>query len=39
VALCFLSGEKEADYDWAMSRLEEVITAYEIPELNTRVTD
>ncbi len=39
VALCFLSSEKELDYEQAMSKFEEVITTHEIPKLDTWVTD
>ena len=39
VALCFLSGETGADYDWAIDKFEEVMNSHEIPEPDTWVTD
>jgi hypothetical protein len=39
VALCFLSGEKEADYDWAMSHFQDMIEEHGILEPDTWVTD
>jgi hypothetical protein len=39
VALCFLSGEKGPDYDWAIEKFEEVMNSHEIPEPDTWVTD
>jgi hypothetical protein len=39
VALCFLSGETEEDYDWAMEKFGDLMTNHEIPELDTWVTD
>jgi len=35
VALCFLSGEKDYDYNWAMEKFGDVITDNEIPEPDT----
>jgi hypothetical protein len=39
VVLCFLSGEKEDDYDWAMEKFRDLITDHEILEPDTWVTD
>jgi hypothetical protein len=39
VALCFLSGEKDEDYDWVMEKFRDIITNHEILELDTWVTD
>jgi hypothetical protein len=30
-ALCFLSGEKEADYEWAMTQFKELLKRHNIP--------
>jgi hypothetical protein len=38
VALCFLSGEKEVDYDWAMGKFKDLTTSHDILELDTWVT-
>lgn len=37
--LCFLSGEKKEDYDWAIEKFGDLMTTHEIPEPNTWVTD
>jgi transposase-like protein len=39
VALCFLSGEKEADYDWAMAHFRKLIEDNNISEPVSVVTD
>jgi MULE transposase domain len=39
VALCFLSGEKEESYRWAMQALKELMTKYGILAPITIVTD
>jgi hypothetical protein len=39
VVLCFLSGEKTEDYDWAMGHFEDLMLNHEIPEPDTWVTD
>jgi len=39
VALCFLSGEKEGDYDWAMNKFKDIMTIHEILEPDTWITD
>ena len=31
IALCFLSGEKEEDYEWAMTQFEELLEKHSIP--------
>jgi MULE transposase domain len=39
VGLCFLSGEKEADYEWAMIIFLELMKQSGIPKPSTIVTD
>jgi hypothetical protein len=39
VGLCFLSGEKKEDYDWAMAQFTDVMRAYDISEPLSVVTD
>jgi len=38
-ALCFLSGEKEEDYKWAMMQFKELLEKSGIPWLLSIVTD
>src|SRR5438034_3941787 len=39
VALCFLSGEKKEDYDWAMAQFRILMRDHDIPEPVSIVTD
>jgi MULE transposase-like protein len=39
VGLCFLSGEKEGDYAWAVTAFQELMTEHSIREPTTIVTD
>jgi len=39
VALCFLSGKKDLDYDWAIEKFGDVITNNKIPEPDIWVTN
>jgi hypothetical protein len=39
IALCFLSGEKKEDYDWAIQCFKEVLAKYSIKEPIAFVTD
>jgi hypothetical protein len=39
VALCFLSGEIEEDYNWAMEKFRDLMTNHEILELDIWVTN
>jgi hypothetical protein len=38
-ALCFLSGEKEEDYEWAITQFKDVLERNEIPLPLSTVTD
>jgi hypothetical protein len=38
-ALCFLSGEKEEDYEWAMTQFKELLEEHDIPWPVSMVTD
>ena len=38
-ALCFLSGEKEEDYEWAMIQFKEILERNSIPPPLSAVTD